>query len=113
MFFELIKNSSIFCFSIVLLVAWIYFLIDFLGEYGVLLFLSILHTIIFAAFPLYLFEYFLTGSSFKASVSGLIFLISSCSYILIIISAFFLGRYLMKSNSFCDKLLEKIYKKQP
>lgn len=110
MFFELFKNSSVLCFSIVLLITWIFFIIDILGESGVCFSLGTLHIIIFATFPLYLVEYFLTGCAFKGSVSGTIFLISSCLYTLTIISAFLLGRYVVRSDSFFDKLLSKYQK---
>lgn len=111
MFFELMRNSSILCFSIVLLITWIYFLIDFLGEHGILLTLGICHVIIFASFPLYLFEYWLTEETFKNSVSGLFFFVSSIIYVVTIISAFLLQRYVIGSSSFCDKLLAKIERK--
>lgn len=113
MFFEVMSFSSIFCFSIVLLITWIYFLIDFLGEGGVFLLLGIFHGIIFASFPLYLFEYLLTGDGFRMSVSGLFFFVASVSYMFLIINAFLLDRYLMDSDSVCDRLLGKPGKRKP
>ena len=111
MFFEALKISSDFLFFLLIIYTWVVFIVKVLGENGVMFFLSILTLIIFSSFPLYLLEYILTLTEFEGSVSGTIFLVSSCSYIVLIIGAFLFHKMFKKDHSLFDSILQRYYKK--
>lgn len=100
-----ISSNILFLFCLFLL--WFNVMVDFLGEMGTYISLSIASIGIFFSFPLYLIEYFLTGLEFRYSISGIIFMFFSAFYIFVILGAFFFQHIIRKNVSFFDKIAEK------